>query len=455
MPRLSAIDLAMFALETDARPFNIGPLIVLTPPRRVRGDFAGRLLERMLEHPAGPPFSYRLRMPAAGIAALEEDPGLDLANHVHRRKLPAPGTLAQLFRMVCRIHETRLDRSRPLWELYVIDGLENGKVALYGKVHHGIIDGRTFVKAMSHWLATSPRTRTVHAFWEGLPRSPRPERPPADPAERIGSAARRASELAVSALGLGRMLGTQALNTLGMSEGDPLPMTTVPDAFHGEVTAARSFAYCVLPLAEVKAFGKAHGASVNDVLLTVLDMAMVRLLRKDGKRPAVPLVADMPLALTGAHGGNQIAVLQLPLGAPDATPAERLAAICAQSRRLKDLLQRESAESVMLYTTLVHAIPAVAERLGVKRALNVSNVIVSNPFGLAEPRFLMGAEVSLALPVSVIAAGQMLNITAVTLADRLQIGFLAMPRAVPRVDRLAAYTVDAFAVLQRAAAVPA
>jgi hypothetical protein len=109
----------------------------------------------------------------------------------------------------------------------------------------------------------------------------------------------------------------------------------------------------------------------------------------------------------------------------------------------------------MLYTALVHAIPVIAEKAGLKRELRLSNAIVSNPFGLEERRYLMGAEVVLALPVSMIAAGQMLNITVVTLADQLQFGFLANPAAVPDVDHLATYTMEALAEVQRALRAPA
>jgi hypothetical protein len=103
----------------------------------------------------------------------------------------------------------------------------------------------------------------------------------------------------------------------------------------------------------------------------------------------------------------------------------------------------------------VHGLPALLEKAGVKRSLAVSNMIVSNPFGLPEKRYLMGAAVDMVLPVSVVAAGQMLTITAVTLEDRLQIGFLAIPEAAPQIDKLARYTVEAFDALQAAMTAPA
>ncbi|MBL0151250.1 MAG: DUF1298 domain-containing protein [Ideonella sp.] len=102
-------------------------------------------------------------------------------------------------------------------------------------------------------------------------------------------------------------------------------------------------------------------------------------------------------------------------------------------------MQDNNPETVMLYTTVVHALPTLLERVGIKRPLRVSNLLFSNPFGLATRCYLMGAEVELALPMSVVAAGQMLNITVVTLADHLQVGLLGIPGAIEHIDQLAAH----------------
>jgi WS/DGAT/MGAT family acyltransferase len=450
MRALSVVDLAMFVLETGERPFNVGPLVVLQPPPGFRGNFADKLLARMLKRPLGAPFSHRLKTPRLGVPFLEVDENADLADHVHRITLKAPASMDELCAVVSKLHEVRLDRSRLLWDLYVIDGLVGGKVAVYAKVHHGIIDGRTFVKVISNWLAASPKERTVRAMWEGVPRTPRESRERASVAGRIGRGIRRAVGTTASLAAVSRMLGRQALTTAGLRTGLALPMVGVPRAFRGKVQTERSFSFCAVPLADVKAVGKANGATVNDVLLTMLDIAMARLLRERGELPNKPLVADMPLALTDAHGGNQIAVLQFPLGAPHLTALERLGAIRKEAHRVKDVVKRETAETVMLYTTLVHGVPALVERLGAKRGLAISNTLISNPFGLAEERYLMGARAELVLPVSVVAAGQMLNVTAVTLADKLQFGFLALPKAVPHVGKLATYAAEALDELKQA-----
>jgi hypothetical protein len=151
--------------------------------------------------------------------------------------------MEQLCEAVCKLHKARINRSRLLWDLYVIDGLEGGKVAVYAKVHHGIIDGRTFVKIVDTWLSTSARAKTVRAMWEGVARGPRVSRPRPTLAKRIGDSVTRAADTTTTAVALGRMLGKQLLASLGMGGGMTLPMLNVPAAFHGKPSAQRSFAF--------------------------------------------------------------------------------------------------------------------------------------------------------------------------------------------------------------------
>ncbi|HRI17601.1 MAG TPA: wax ester/triacylglycerol synthase family O-acyltransferase, partial [Burkholderiaceae bacterium] len=440
MPALSAIDLAMFMLESRERPFNIGPLVLLRPPQGYKGNFADDLTAKLLKRRPGPPFSYRLSMSLTRPPSVEPIAEPDIRDHVHRLTLQR-ASMDRLLEKICELHETQLDRSGMLWQFYVIDGLDDGRVALYGKVHHGIIDGRTFVKAVTQWMSDDPKDKEVRAMWDGVERKKKAERQRAGVVQSLLDAGGQAFGLVRSAAGVYGLLAEQGLRSAGLGKGLPLPFLNVPGAFDGKLSSQRSYAFCTLPLAELKAAGKAHGATVNDMLLTVLDIAMQRYLAKERKAPREPLVADMPVALAeGAKGGNQIAVLQFPLGRAAASVTERMEAIRAETGRLKDALGKRGSDTVMLYTTLVHALPLLVERVAENVAPKLSNLLVSNPFGFAGEPYLMGAKVELALPVSVVAAGHKLNITAVTLGPRLQIGFLAMPDAVPHIERLARLT---------------
>ena len=448
MPKLSAIDLAMFLLESPARPFNIGPLVLLRPPAEFKGNFADKLHAKLLKRPPGAPFNYQLKMALTRMPAVEPMVAPDISQHVHRLTLKK-ASMDELLRKVCELHETVLDRAGLLWQFYVIDGLADGRVALYGKTHHGIIDGRGFVKAVTLWFSNDPKDKEVRAMWDGVSRAANANKERAGMVQRLIAAGNQATGVLSSAVGLYGMLAQQGLRSVaGLGEGLALPFLNVPKAFEGALSPKRTYAFCTLPLAEMKSVGKAHGATVNDLLLTALDMAMQQYLRKRGGKHKTPLVADMPIALAeGAKGGNQIAVLQFPLGQAGASVAERLASIRHETSRLKEALKSRSSDTVMLYTTVVHALPLLVEKFNAKAAPRLSNLLVSNPFGFPRQPYLMGAAVELALPVSVVVAGHKLNVTAVTLGERLQLCFLAMPEAVPRIEELARYTEQAYAEL--------
>ncbi|MBL0297256.1 MAG: DUF1298 domain-containing protein [Betaproteobacteria bacterium] len=442
---LSALDLAFFVLESRERMSNVGPLAILKLPARTRSaaSFADRLLRAMQVQPVGTPFDMRYRGPGLhGLPRLESVPEVDAAAHCHRHTLPAPGTNAQLFEFVCRLHEKRLDRSRPHWDF---------------KVHHGLLDGRGLVEVFRRWFGTDPADRSVRAPWNVLPlRTARSKLGPAARAldlAAVSGMATRATQAGRSMLSLYAALVRQTAASAGLTAGQPLPFVGTPGALRAKPSLYRSFAYCVLPLAEMKAFGKARGATVNDVLLTVLDMAMNRYLAEHGRTDSdSPLVADMPVALGegsagGSGGGNAIAILQFPLGAAAASPSERLAQVMQRTAELKSHVRRTDATALITYTAAVHGIPALLEVLHVPKAPMLATAVISNPFGLPERRYLAGAELEMALPLSVLAPGQALNITAATYDQGLQIAFLGLAAALPDIQRLADYSVEALARL--------
>jgi WS/DGAT/MGAT family acyltransferase len=450
MPALSTIDLAMFLLESPQRTLNIGPLVLLRPPAGFKGNFADKLYVRLLKRPPGAPFNYRLNLSLTSLPSVEPMARPDISAHVHRLTL-ADASIPVLLKRVCALHETLLDRSGLLWQFYIIDGLADGRVALYGKVHHGIIDGKTFVKAITQWMSDDPKEKDVRAMWDGVPRRGARDGQRAGIVQGLLAAGGQAVGALRTSAGLYAMLAEQGLRSAGLGDGLPLPYLKVSSDFDGPLSAKRSYAFCSLPLAEVRALGKAQGATVNDLLLTVLDIALQRHLARRGGSAGSPMLADMPVALSGgAKGGNQIAVLQVPLGAAAASPAERLAAIRAETSRVKASLKKRSSGALMLYSTLVHALPLLIERVSAKAAPRIANLMISNPFGFEGQQYLMGAAVELALPLSVLAAGYKLNVTAVTVHDQLQIGFLAMPGAVPDIDKLARATEQAFVELTAA-----
>ena len=448
MATLSPVDMAFFLLETGQRPMNIGALILLAPPQGSRGRYADRLVKAMLKVPVGPPFNYRLRKsPTTGLPGLEPAP-TSAAEQVFRHRLPAGSDLPRLFERICRIHVEPLDREKPLWQAHVFEGLPKGRVALYFKTHHGLIDGIGFIKIVTEIVTGSPHSRTPQAIWRGLPG--------ATPggAQHTQGAVRRllgfAQEARRTANDMARLMWHQGLRDLGIGHGLVAPFVTTPDVLKTEPTAHRILAHCTVPLPRVREIARRQDAKINDVMLSILDAAMNRYLAERGTPPERPLVADVPVALDDHGGtGNRITILQVPMGKPGARPAERLRDVVRETREMKDELRSISGNALMLYSIVQHSIAGAIESLGLGELPMLANTVISNPAGLAEKVFFNGAEVELALPVSVVAHHQVLNITVTTYVDELHVTFIALREAVPDLPRLAEYTVEALGELER------
>jgi WS/DGAT/MGAT family acyltransferase len=448
MPRLSAVDQAFFLLETAERPMNIGVLFVLAPPPGTRGNFAARLVRTLLKCPVGAPFSYRLAPgPVKGLVSLVEEPDMDPAPQVHRHALP-PGTdLQGLFARLCELHVQPLDRSGPLWEQHVYEGLGEGRVALYFKTHHGLIDGIGFLRILHTMVSTSRRGPGPRALWEGMRHVPPVERAgPGSPLEGLLQSVGEARHTAVDLL---RLFWHQGRRDLGLGPGLVTPFVGTPDVLKAAPSPHRVLAHCQLPLARVRAAAAAGNAKINDVMLTLIDMAMHRYLDERGLAPDRPLVADIPVALEDHGGtGNRITILQAPMGRPGVPPAQRLADIVGETAQVKTETRTLSAGALTLYSILQHSIAGTIESLGLGELPMLANVVISNPAGFEHRVHFNGAEVELALPISVVAHHQVLNITVSTYGDALHVTFIALREAIPDLPRLAGYTVEALPTLE-------
>jgi diacylglycerol O-acyltransferase / wax synthase len=448
---MSPMDRAFFLLETEQRPMNVGVLVVLAGTRPRNGLPSDALVRRMLRCPVGAPFNQRL---ATGIVAgwpvLVEDDAIDPAQQLFRHRLPEGSDLHALFERVCQIHPRRLDRSRPLWEMHVFDGLANDQIGLYFKTHHGLIDGIGFIRVVLNTVSKAAGGRRPQALWQGLP--PRtPKRAEATsttlrPLQLLQSgwqAGRTARDLARLAWHLGR-------RDLGFGRGMATPFVTTPDVLKAPPSPNRVLGHCSLPLERVRAIARRADAKINDVLLATLDVALHHYLTEHGLQVRRPLVADMPVALHEGEGaGNRITILQVPLGHPGATPAQRLADIVAETREVKAEVRSISPDALFMYSIMEHAVASAIEALNLGELPMLANAVISNPAGLDGKVYLNGLPVVLALPVSVVAHHQVLNITISNYADELHVTFIALREAIPDVQRLADATQHALVELER------
>lgn len=452
MPRLSTVDQAFLLLETRDRPMNIGALFVLVPPKGTGRGFADRLVKTMLSRPVGPPFSYRLQSgPVPGLHSLHDDAHMQPAQQLRRHALPRGTPLAGLFQRLCRIHVQLLPRDEPMWEQHVFTGLPGGRVALYFKTHHAMIDGIGFLHALNTMVTTSPKERLPRAIWEGLRNyAPPAATPPGGSGDSLRATLDGARRTATDLL---RLYWHQGLRDLGMGRGLVAPFVSTPDVLKAAPSPHRVLAHCRVPLARVRRMARAGGAKINDVMLTLIDIAMHRYLDERGDTARRPLVADIPVALAD-HGstGNRITILQVPMGRPGVAPVQRLVDVLRETRQMKQEIRELDGSALTLYSILQHSLASTIESLGFSDLPMLANVVVSNPAGFERRVYFNGAEVELALPISVVAHHQVLNITITTYVDELHVTFIALKEALPDLQHLADLTAAAADELEAALA---
>jgi WS/DGAT/MGAT family acyltransferase len=479
--QLSGIDASFLYLETPETPMHVAGLTYFELPPGFEGSFYQhfrRFFESRLH--TIPIFSKRL---APSLYDLDH-PGwvdiddLDLDYHLRETALPAPGTEAQLEEVIGRLHANTLDRSRPLWQFYVITGLANGQGVLYSKVHHAAIDGGAGMAINKALYDVSATPREVEpppraAASKAAPSSPIAVDPVKGIADIMGNMMRQQLKLwqaapdivnAMTSAFLAKPGETpKALGTL-QSLVSQLPTLNAPRTpFNATITRERSYAARTISLGDAKAIAKACGAKLNDVVMAVCAGALRRYLSEKEQLPDKPLIAGVPISVRepgDTRQNNQVSGMLCQIATDIADPAERLAAIVRSSSQAKQLAGtfRDAvpqdfafvgAPILLQLVMLVYGRSGLADRLPIPM-----NVTISNVPGPPMPLYCAGAKVTALHPVSIPAHGAALNITVQSYMDALNFGLTADRRAVPDVGRLGDYLVAAAQEL-KIAVVPA
>jgi WS/DGAT/MGAT family acyltransferase len=472
MKHLNSVDAAFLHMESAEMPLHVGSLYVCDPPAGGAKDFF-RAVKRHIAsrlHLA-PVFRRKLAFVPLDLAnpMWVEDADLRIDDHIRRVVLPKPGTTAELEACVARLHAERLDRSRPLWQLYVVEGLASGQVAIYSKVHHAGLDGAAAAALAASMLDTSPEPREVAP----PPRRRRSEH--RDPGvveiaeaaisnlasqyvklvKLVPGAARAVSSVVLPSKGGGGEEGSSSSLPKWLEFGPKTPLNVT-------VSRERAFVGLALALDRAKRVAKHFEVTLNDVVLAVCSGALRRYLEDRGALPSKSLVALMPVSIR--RGGdeeqnNQFTLALASLASDVADPAERLRAISASSAKAKGFTRRVKSAIPMDLPSLampwwMGGLALLYEWSRLADALPpVANVLISNVPGPQFPLYVAGAEVKSDFPVSVLYHGLALNITVKSYNGSLDFGLTACPRAVPDVGRVAELLGEALAELE--ALVPA
>ncbi|PWW23687.1 diacylglycerol O-acyltransferase [Geodermatophilus normandii] len=455
---LSPADAGFLYAETREAPQHVGTLIRLQPPEDAPPEYLRGIHERLRAAPSVvSPWNLRLATPwfqYNPLHAWVEDEKFDLDYHVRRTAVPAPGDERELGTLVARLHASPLDLSKPLWELHVIEGLEDGGFALFVKVHHSLVDGYTLTKAHERAFTTDPDSAQSRLFYDvPLKTSAASDDLAAswaDPAGLLRSAGQAA-----------RALGplTRALTRLTWNRGPLVGTFQAPNTpFNERITRNRRFATQQYPLARLKRLAGASGTKLNDIALAACGGGIRRYLLELGELPDAPLVAFVPVNIRPEDdpgGGNAVGALLASMATDVADPVERLRAVHASTTEAKNQFVGMTPEAITAYSQTLMA-PVGLQTLGAITGLGTPrvlfNVVVSNVPGPPEPLYFAGARVVAMYPASIVSHGLALNITLFSYAGQMHIGFTGCRDTVPHLQKLAVYTGEAVAELEQALA---
>lgn len=473
MQQLTGLDAAFLALETANSTGHVGGICILDPSGAPAPLTLARLTDVVEARlPMVPVLRRKLLNVPLGLDQpyWVDDPSFDLEYHIREIALPRPGSDAQLTEQVARLHARPLDRSKPLWEIYLISGLARRRAAVYTKIHHAAIDGVSGVELLTILLDLTPDGPVLPA-----PEPFVPARPPSHAALAALAAARLAwrpvqtvrftNELVRVLPTLAPALGNLAGGLLGLNRGDGEVIPTAPGRapatpFNRPITAHRRLALRSVDLDGVKAVKNAFGGSVNDVVLAMCAGALRRWLAGRGALPEVPLIAMIPVSVRDPASksamGNKVSAMLAALPTNVSDPAERVAIAHAATKIAKE--QHAVIPQGLVDQVSDFAPPALTARAarvvfatGVLHRLPPFNLCVSNVPGPNVPVYLCGAKLLAHYPVSVITDGQGLNITLIGYLGRLHFGLVSCRELVPDLDVLADYLVAELAILVKAA----
>ncbi len=451
---LNLLDLSFVLMETRQTPMHVAGLQTFVPPADAPRDFARQVFEYLKGFPVtAPPFNYRLRGVGRGrlLPYFEEVEKVDLDYHLRHSALPYPGGERELGVLVSRLHSNPMDLDRPLWEIHLIEGLQGGRFAMYGKLHHSLADGVAGVGLLN--FSENPKHSRTPPIWaQERKRKPR-SNPGGYGAFGMLPATIRNQALALPSLLRG--LAGSASAALGFkSDPDFTSLTEAPRTIlNRNVTPQRRVATQATTLARMKAIGEAAGGSVNDVLLAACSGALRRFLMELDALPAKSLIASIPVALPrdmSEAGGNAISFANVRLGTDIDDVRERFERIKRSSAAGRAYLKQMGDTALIDYTVLISS-PQMLTRLpGIgARVPPIYNIIISNVPGPRNKLYFLGAEMEGYFPISALAHGQALNITVMSYAGGLYFGFTACQERVPGVQHLAVYTGEALDELER------
>lgn len=503
---------AFLLAENRNMPMHVGGLQLFTKPEDAGPEFVREMYESMrdtaeiaplfLKHP------YRSAR-TAGQLVWRPDENFDAEHHVRHSALPQPGRVRELLELCGRLHSSRLAWERPLWESHIIEGLADGRVAMYTKIHHGLVDGVSAMRLLQKVLTTDPDRRDMGAPWSAeaarRPRKRKDDTPSIADAvtgavdavsgaagavtDVAGTAAGTAVEVAAGAAGAaagaarslpdipGDALRTAlaiSADAAGMpgalvrtlrrgirNETSSVSLYAPRTIFNQSITGSRRFAAQDWPVERLRGIGKATGTTINDVVLAMTSGAIRSYLEEMDALPDTSLVAMVPVGLkakeshvASAEGGNAVGSVMVRMATDKHDPADRLKTIHRSMVDGKEALSTMTPAQIIAMSAVGLAPAIVAPVLRMQGIVKPPfNLIISNVPGPRTTHYWNGARLEGNYPLSIPINGMALNITCTSYDGKMAFGLTGCRRTVPHLQRLLTHLDTELASLEKAAGV--
>jgi diacylglycerol O-acyltransferase len=519
LPSVRPIDptsAAFLLAETKTQPMHVAGLQLFEKPADAGPEYVREMFESMRDTEQIAPLFLKhphRSVGTAGQLVWRDDEQFDIEHHVRHNALPQPGRIRELLELVSRLHSTRLAWERPLWELHVIEGLADGRVAMYTKIHHGLVDGVSAMRLLQKVLSTDPDRRNMQAMWSAeAVRSRRSKREEEEAsalaaavsgaAAAVTGAAAAATEAAAGAVtgatdvvvdaaagaaeaarGLsipdlpGDVLRTAlaiSADAAGMpgalvrtlrrglrNETSAVSLYAPRTIFNQSITGSRRFAAQDWPVERMRNVGKSTGTTINDVVLAMCSGAIRKYLTELDALPDASLVAMVPVGLkakesnvASAEGGNAVGAVMVKMATDLDDPAARLKAIHGSMKDGKDALSTMTPAQILAMSAIGMApaiVPPLLRMQGIVRP--PFNLIISNVPGPRTTHYWNGARLAGTYPLSIPINGMALNITCTSYDGNMGFGLTGCRRTVPHLQRLLTFLDEELAAMEDAAGV--
>ncbi|KZX60542.1 hypothetical protein A3709_00250 [Halioglobus sp. HI00S01] len=445
--KLKPLDSVWMMMETPDTPMHVGVLAIFRKPAKAGVNYTADLAAQLREAKAVAPWNCRVS--GSLNRQLVEDDEFELDYHFRRSALPDPGGERELGRMVSRLHSNPLDRSRPLWEFHLVEGLENHRFAFYIKIHHTLVEAVNGVPALLSTLASNARARNVQPIWTT------PLSASGAGGDLIEEFAGSGVEEAIESAGaLGRAAVEMARGALQPAERNSFlfPRGTPRSTLNRRINAQRRFATQQIEQGRIEALAEATDSTVNEMLTYLMGSSLRRFFKEYNALPDESLVGMMPVSLQerGQHlAGNAIAGLRVSLGTHLGDPLARLESVKTSMQEVRQDRASLPEDAVTSYVML-RAAPLYASQVGALGRFipPLYNLAVSNTPGAEKSLYFNGARLEAVYPMAQLMQHSALSVDCVSYNGHFNIGFTGARDTLPHLQRMAVYVGKALQDLE-------